>query len=117
MNSVWNILRWPENPANIIIFVRFLDPDPQQLAEELKESTSKRYKKLNKALAQLVSCHIIYLTNKSHLHKKQYNYVNCWFSSIFFRKLLFLSKNLFLQSRKEKNEAHSVETCSQNLLF
>ena len=117
MNSVNSVNSVNFEKNRLIIFVRFLDPDPRQLAEELKESTSKRYKKLNKALAQLVSCHIIYLTNKSHLHKKQYNYVNCWFSSIFFRKLLFLSKNLFLQSCKEKNEAYSVETCSQNLLF
>lgn len=33
---------------------RFLDPDPQQLVEELKASTNKKFKRLNKALAQLV---------------------------------------------------------------
>ncbi|XP_067032314.1 GPN-loop GTPase 3-like isoform X2 [Acropora muricata] len=33
---------------------RFLDPDPQQLVEELKENTTKRFRKLNEALAQLI---------------------------------------------------------------
>ena len=55
---------WDDLKNLLIIFVRFLDPDPQQLAEELKESASKRYKKLNKALAQLVSCHIINLSHQ-----------------------------------------------------
>ena len=39
----------------VVLGNRFLDPDPQQLVEELKESTNKRFRKLNKALAQLVS--------------------------------------------------------------
>ena len=40
---------------------RFLDPDPQQLVEELKGSTNKRFRKLNKALAQLVSISLVNL--------------------------------------------------------
>ena len=35
-------------------FVRFLDPDPQDLVGDLESSSNKRFKKLNKALAQLV---------------------------------------------------------------
>ena len=37
-----------------MIVNRFLDPDPWQLVEELKGSSSKKFRKLNKALAQLV---------------------------------------------------------------
>ena len=37
---------------------RFLDPDPQQLVEELQASTNKKFKKLNKALAQLVGIYM-----------------------------------------------------------
>ena len=38
----------------IMIVNRFLDPDPWQLVEELKGSSSKKFRKLNKSLAQLV---------------------------------------------------------------
>ena len=55
---------------------RFLDPDPQQLVEELKANTTKRFRKLNEALAQLVSgkLDVEEVTIVFHWIKRQHSY-------------------------------------------
>lgn len=39
----------------VIIFTRFLDPDPPSLLAEVGKSMSKKYHQLNKAITTLVS--------------------------------------------------------------